>query len=203
MTTTLMIIIALVLTGLVVLAVTTFNRIARLGNEITQAWSNIAVELTRRVDILDSMVDAVQRYTEHEHDTFRGVAEARNAVRAAATPSQAVAATTALNQAAGTIYGVVERYPKLKASKQFTQLNQQHIDNADRVGAARRYFNQVVVTYNTTISTLPVVLLAGVLGIAKREYFEDERSDPHGPRYNMARRNAADPPPSFRADASA
>jgi LemA protein len=185
--TTVIIVCAVLLVALLVLVYRTFNHIIRLKNESRQAWSNIQVELRRRVDILDNMVEAVGAYSDHERDSLVGVATARRAIAAAATPAEALAASAAVDRQARLVVGVVERYPQLKASKQFSELNAQFVDTSDRVGARRAYYNQVVATYNTTISTLPGTLFADLLRARPLAYFADEQVEPEGPRYSMRR----------------
>lgn len=166
----------------------TFNRIVRLKNESRHAWSNIQVELRRRVDILDNMVEAVQAYGDHERGTLVGIAEARRAIVNAATPADALAANAAVNRQARLLMGVVERYPQLKASKQFSELNAQFIETSDRVGARRSYYNQVVLTYNSEISTLPGTLFADLLRARPLPYFVDDDVDQGSPKYLMRSR---------------
>jgi LemA protein len=163
---------------LLVVGLVSFNRLGRLCAEAEQSWANISVELSRRVELLDNMMVVARTYAEHEEETLRGVTEARRAVVAAATPGQAALASA---QSTRAVLGLVEAYPELKADRQFQALNREMSVSADRISAARRYYNHVVGQYNGAIQTLPAAIVARLTGASELEYCNDEELDPRGP----------------------
>lgn len=162
---------------LLVFAVVLYNRMVRLRNEVDTGWANIDVQLKRRNDLIPNIVEAVKGYAAHERGTFEAVTEARAAVAGAQGPAAAGEADNLLTAALGKLFAVAEAYPDLKASDNFLQLQQELSATEDKIAAARRYYNATVLRFNNSIQTFPAVLLAGVFGFVKREFFAAETDD--------------------------
>ena len=75
-----LIVIALVL---VAAGVAMYNGLIRSKNQVENAWSQIDVQLKRRLDLIPNLVETVKRYATHEQETFQQVIAARNAAIAA------------------------------------------------------------------------------------------------------------------------
>lgn len=69
---------------------------------------------------------------------------------------------------------VVERYPDLKASAGFRDLQVQLEGTENRISVERGRFNEVARDYNTAIRQVPAVLFAGMMGFHPKPYFEAE-----------------------------
>ena len=50
---------------------------------------------------------------------------------------------------------MVERYPELKASASFLQLQQSLSDTENRIALAREYFNDIATFHNARLETIP------------------------------------------------
>jgi LemA protein len=170
------VLIAIVVILLVLLAVL-YNRMVRLRNEVDTGWANIDVQLKRRNDLIPNIVETVKGYAAHERGTFEAVTEARAAVAGAQGPAAAGEADNLLTAALGKLFAVAEAYPDLKASENFLQLQQELSATEDKIAAARRYYNATVLRFNNSIQTFPAVLLAGVFGFVKREFFAAAAGD--------------------------
>src|SRR5262249_23896555 len=99
----------------------TFNRLVALRNGVRNGWSDIDVQLTRRHDLVPNLVESVKGYMGHEREVMEAVTQARSkamSVSGAGIAARAMA-ETALGGAVGTLLGVAERYPTLKASQNF------------------------------------------------------------------------------------
>jgi LemA protein len=70
------------------------------------------------------------------------------------------------------LFAVAENYPQLRASEEFTALQNQLSQTEDNIQNARRYYNAVVRDLNTRIQTFPTNLLAGMFGFTPRQFFE-------------------------------
>ena len=64
MSTTLVVVLVLVILALVVGA--TYNSLIRRRNEVDNAWSQIDVQLKRRLDLIPNLVETVKGYAAHE-----------------------------------------------------------------------------------------------------------------------------------------
>src|SRR6516225_10243734 len=117
---------AAVIAALVVFLVVTFNRLVTLRNGVRNGWSDIDVQLTRRHDLVPNLVETVRGYMNHERETLEAVTQARThamSIGGADIVTRA-AAEMALSGAVRNLFGVVERYPTLKASQNFLLLQE-------------------------------------------------------------------------------
>ena len=170
------ILIAIVVAALVFVVVL-YNRMVRLRNEVDTGWANIDVQLKRRNDLIPNIVEAVKGYAAHERGTFEEVTKARAAMAGAQGPAAAAEADNLLTAALGKLFAVAEAYPDLKASDNFLQLQNELSATEDKIAAARRYYNATVLRFNNSIQTFPAVILAGIFGFVKREFFAAEAGD--------------------------
>lgn len=155
----------------------TYNSLVTLKNRVDEAWSDITVQLKRRLDLIPNLISTVKGYAAHE----KGVFEAVTAARANALNAQGVKETAeAENQfesALKSIFAVAEAYPDLKASQNFIELQNELVDTEDKIQASRRFYNGGVRDLNTKIEIFPNNIFAGMLGFVKREFFELEATE--------------------------
>jgi LemA protein len=166
-------IIALVVLVLVAFfAVITFNRLVALRQAWKQAFSDIDVQLKQRHDLIPNLVESVKGYAAHESGVFEKVTEARASAMRANSPAEKGAAESVLSGALGNLMAVAENYPQLKANENFRQLQDELADLENKIAAARRFLNNAVAEYNTSIQQFPAVLVAGAMGFAAAPMFE-------------------------------
>ena len=159
---------------LAIVAVLGYNRLVRLRNEVNTGWANIEVQLERRADLIPNLVEIVRGYAAHERGVFEEVTRARAALQQAGSPAAAAVADAGLTAALGRLFAVAEAYPDLKASENFSQLQDELTDTEDKISAARRYYNATVMNFNNAVQSLPWVLVARSLGFRAREFFSAE-----------------------------
>ncbi len=164
-----------VIVGLIVLILLwiwgAYNGLVRLKNQTDEAWSDIDVQLKRRYDLIPNLVETVKGYATHERQAFENVTAARSAAMTAQGPQ---AKAQAENQLAGTLktlFAVAEAYPELKASQNFSQLQDELSDTENKIQAARRFYNGNVRDLNTRIQSFPTNVFARNLGFTTREFF--------------------------------
>ena len=149
------------LTFLVVLiANDLYNWLIALARRCDQAAADIDVQLRQRDALIPNLVATVKGYAAHERGTLEDVARARSAVMAAPPGAGQVQAELALGSALSRLFAVVERYPELKASANFLQLQAEIGDIENKIAAARRFLNNVVAEYNTTRAQFPNNIVA-------------------------------------------
>jgi LemA protein len=161
--------------ALVVWATLMFNRLVGLRNRARGAWSDIDVQLRRRHDLVNNLVQTVKGYVEHERRTLESVVVARaraEGARGAGSPRAAGAAETDLGGSLRSLFALVEGYPDLKASESFQELHRGLVDLENDLQNARRYYNAVVRDLNTRIQSVPDLLVARPTGFREMEFFE-------------------------------
>jgi len=154
-----------------------YNSLASLKVKIKEAWSQIDVQLKRRVDLIPNLVETVKGYATHEKEVFENVTKARSALMNAGNAEQAGAANNMLSGALKSLFAVAEAYPELKASENFKQLQADLTDTEDKVAYSRQFFNSVVRDYNSKIVVFPSNLIAGMFGFTQEKFFEVTEAD--------------------------
>jgi LemA protein len=176
MTVVLIVVIA-ILVLLAIYAIVAYNGLIRRRNQIENAWSQIDVQLKRRIDLIPNLVETVKGYAAHERETLDAVIRARNAAMAAPQTPQAQAdANNQITGALRQLFALSEAYPDLKANQNFLALQEELTATEGRVAYARQFYNDSVLEYNNKIQQFPTNIFAGWLKFERREYFEADEA---------------------------
>jgi LemA protein len=170
-------IILAIIAVVVIYLIIIYNRLVGLRQTVSQAWSDISVQLKQRHDLVPNLVETVKGYAAHERGTLEAVVEARNAAVSASGPAAQAQAENMLTGALRQLFALAEAYPDLKANQNFLQLQSDLSDLENKIAAARRFFNNAVQEFNTAIQQFPAVLIARQLGFSEREFFELDESE--------------------------
>jgi LemA protein len=87
-------------------------------------------------------------------------------------PAQVSAAENQLSGALGRLIALSEAYPDLKANANFQQLASELSDLENKIAASRRFFNNAVQEYNTSIQQMPAALFASTFGFTRKDFFD-------------------------------
>ncbi len=171
-------IILLVVVALLALyAIASYNGLIRGRNQVENAWSQIDVQLKRRIDLIPNLVETVKAYAAHEKTTLEAVINARNAAMAApSTPHGQAEADNMMTGALRQMFALGEAYPELKANTNFLALQEELSATEGRVAYARQFYNDSVLGYNNKLQAFPTVFFARMLKFEKREYFETDEA---------------------------
>ena len=168
-------VILVVIALLAVSIIAIYNSLVRRRNEVDNAWSQIDVQLKRRLDLIPNLVETVKGYASHEKATLDAVIQARNTAMSASTsPNAQAAADTAVTGALRQLFALSEAYPDLKANQGFVSLQEELSNTESRIAYARQFYGDAVLSYNTAIQKFPASLVASSFKFAQREYFEAE-----------------------------
>jgi LemA protein len=77
---------------------------------------------------------------------------------------------------------VVERYPELKATQNFSELQAQLESTENRITVERRNFNEAAQAFNTYMRSFPANMFAGMFGFQKKAYFEAQAGSDKAPK---------------------
>jgi LemA protein len=164
------------ISGIVIVAslglIAFYNRFIALGRRCDQAFADIDVQLKQRHDLIPNLVETVKGYAGHERGTLEAVMKARNAAQAAPTDAAKLQAESGLTAALGRLMVVTEAYPDLKASQQFSNLQDELADIENKMAAARRYLNTTVGEYNATLEQFPGLAVAALFGFQARAFYD-------------------------------
>jgi LemA protein len=161
-----------------------YNRIQALDEQAAAAQSQIGVQIQRRADLIQNLVNTVKGYAQHEEAVFTQVAQARSGIQAAVQSGDAEQMANANTQMSNALRGLmvqVEAYPQLKADQGFLRLQDELTGTENRIAVARGDYNQAVNQYNALIRTFPTVITAKVTGAQPRKYFNPTNEAQQGP----------------------
>ena len=166
-------------------AVSVYNGLVALRNQIKNAFAQIDVQLQRRYDLIPNLVETAKGFLKHERETLQAVTEARNAAMSAAKAASAnptsASAIAGLGVAEGALSGalsrmmlVAEAYPDLKSDRHMSQLMEELASTENKVAFARQAYNDTVMVYNTKRESFPAVMIAGTFGFEAMKQLEIE-----------------------------
>ncbi len=171
------IIVLIIVVALAAYLISAYNGLIRRRNQIENAWSQIDVQLKRRLDLIPNLVETVKGYAAHEKDTLNAVIQARNAAVAAPdTPGAQAQAENALTGTLRQLFALGEAYPDLKANTNFLALQEELSATEGRVAYARQFYNDSVLGYNNKLQQFPTMYFAKMLKFERRQYFEADEA---------------------------
>jgi LemA protein len=165
---------ALALVSAVLLSACGLNSVPTAEENAKAKWAEVQNQYQRRSDLIPNLVATVRGAGAQEKDILVQVTQAR----ASATqikvsdadltdPAKMAAYDRAQAGVTLTLQRLQEAYPELKSQANYTTLMSQLEGTENRIGIARRDFNQAVQAYNTTIRTFPDAIGAKIFYGAK------------------------------------
>lgn len=158
-----------------------YNALVNMDEGVNKAWSMVENQYQRRADLIPNLVNVVKGYAAHEKETLEGVIKARaQATQVKIDPQNMTqeqlqafqSQQDQLSQALGKLMVVIERYPELKADRNFLQLQAQLEETENRITLTRDDFNNAANSYNVYVRKFPNNIVAGIFGFHQRPYFK-------------------------------
>lgn len=164
--------------AVILYVIVTYNALVKLRVQVSEAWSDIEVQMKRRYNLIPNLVETVKGYANHEAGTLEAVTRARNEAMAnQGAPHEQAESENMLTGALKSLFALAESYPDLKANTSFLNLQEQLAEVEDKIQAARRYYNGSVRDNNTKIDQFPSNLVANQFSFEKAEFFELDEGD--------------------------
>ncbi len=160
-----------------------YNGLVQKDQNVKSKWANVESDYQRRADLIPNLVNTVKGAANFEQETITAVIEARSkatqtTVNANDLSPEKIAefqkAQGQLSGAIGRLLVSVERYPELKATEAFRDLQAQLEGTENRIKVSRNDFNAAVQDYNTSVKKFPMVLFSGLFGFNEKGYFTAE-----------------------------
>jgi len=177
-----LVVLGLLLLLMVAVAGMSYNHLVKLSQAVDSQWAQVQNVYQRRADLIPNLVATVSGAANFEKSTLTEVTAARASVgqvkidpnAAPSDPAKLAAYDQAqgqLSSALSRLLVVVERYPDLKATENFQELQAQLEGTENRISVERRDFNTAVQAYDTAIKSFPAVFFASALGFPYKPYF--------------------------------
>jgi LemA protein len=164
---------AAILCGTIVLwYLLTFNALVKARNAVDQSWSHIEVELKRRFDLIQNLVEIAKGYARHERDTFERVAALRTQARPFGDAAAANSVQPQLARTIGQIMVLAENYPQLRADQSFLNLQRELAETENRIAERRHAYNQTVNVYLNLLHSIPSNVVANLQDMPPRSFFD-------------------------------
>jgi LemA protein len=181
---------ALVGIGVVVVLIiwitSSYNGLVSLEQGVRAQWGQVENVYQRRSDLIPNLVETVKGAANFEKETYTRVAEARaKVVQISAEGMEKVLADPEafkrfqqaqgeLSSALSRLMAVSERYPDLKATAAFRDLQAQLEGTENRITVERMRFNEAAQAYNSKRQRFPTVLIASFFGerFQEKPYFQ-------------------------------
>src|SRR5436853_834217 len=165
-----------------------YNGLVRLDQATEAQWAQVENTYQRRADLVPNLVETVKGASNFEKETLTAVTEARakvgqvtsgavqNVVNDPAAFERFQQAQDQLSSALSRLMVVVERYPDLKATQNFRDLQSQLEGTENRIAVERMRFNEAAQAFNTKRNSFPTVLVAGLFGerFQPKAYFKSQ-----------------------------
>ena len=157
-----------------------YNGLVQKDQNVKGKWANVESDYQRRSDLIPNLVNTVKGAANFEQETITQVIEARSKATQTTisaddlSPEKIAAFQKAQGQLSGAIGRLlvsVERYPELKATEAFRDLQAQIEGTENRIKVSRNDFNAAVQDYNTSTKKFPLVLFAGMFGFREKGFF--------------------------------
>lgn len=186
-------VVILVIGGIVAIAgIGGYNRLVKLSTDVDTQWAQVQAVYQRRADLIPNLVRTVEGSANFEKSTLTAVIEARaDATKVTIDPSHAPTdpaqlaqyqqAQDHLSSSLSRLLVSVERYPEIKSTQAFRDLQAQIEGTENRIAVAREDFNKSTQAYDTARRSFPTVLYAGAMGFQDKPFFKADAAAQNAP----------------------
>jgi len=158
-----------------------YNEVITQDEAVKAGWAEVQNQYQRRADLVPNLVKTVKGAANFEKETLEAVVQARAKVgqlnvdqSVTEDPAKLQAFQKAqgeLGSALSRLLVVAERYPELKATDAFRDLQAQLEGTENRITVARNRYIEAVAEYNKVVLHFPSSIGAGMRGKKERPTF--------------------------------
>ena len=150
---------------LVGIALFSYNKLQRLSQDIQEKSSNVQVAISRKLSLINQLIDVVKNFQEGEQFTHLKIS-------ADSTASGLMSAYQQSGAVLASLQGMAQRFPNLKANEQYHRLIDSIQACETDIQRWRQAYNATVKNYNTVCLSIPTVFVARAMGFGKAPYLE-------------------------------
>ena len=164
------------------------NEMVAKDEMVKAVWSDVDVQLQRRLDLIPNLVETVKGFTKEESTVYGDIANARAGMLNAQGPAGRIEANGRLDGALGRLLLLTENYPQLRSNEQFMRLQDELAGTENRISVARRKYNEALRDYNTYVRQFPNSIWAGIAGYQpKTEYYAADAASKTAPKVDFSK----------------
>jgi len=155
----------------------TYNDLIIKRINVERQASHVEVHLKKKFDLIPAIVEAVKGYAGHEKGTLEEVTKLRSQWGKSANLNEKVKTANMLESALSKLLIIQERYPQLKANRNFIDL-QRSIGYVEReLVHERKVYNKRVSWYNGTIQLFPKNIVAKIFEFEEKPFFSMDKEE--------------------------
>ena len=162
--------------------IVTYNGLVKKEEKVKLQWNEVQNTYQRRLDLIPNLINVVKGGAEYEQNTLQKIIEARSKAASidvsgisADKFNQQTAAQDELASAANRLVISVEKYPDIKGTRAFSDLQTQLEGTERRIKVARKDFNEAIADYNSSVKSFPTKMVAGIFGFSPKEGFQSDQ----------------------------
>lgn len=178
-----MIVLVVIVIILMIIVVSKYNSMVRMKLLVDNAKSQISVQLKSRWDLVENLIAATGKYSEHEKSTLMDVVKLRTHVSSKSSPEDLGTSEAELSSVLNKLAVVVEAYPDLKASSIYQETMNTTKEMEEDVKMSRMVYNDTATKYNRLIAVFPNVVFAGILGFKPADLISNSEQENHMPQW--------------------
>jgi LemA protein len=167
---------------LVLWVIFSFNSLITQDKAVTAQWAQVENQLQRRFDLIPSLVETVRGVTKQEITVFSAISEARKKYAGSTNSDDKAQAASQYESAVSRLLVITENYPVLQSSQSFRDLMTSLEGTENRIAVERMKYNQMVQTFDTSISKFPAMFIAKLFGFGEKAYFKVDDSAKENPQ---------------------
>jgi LemA protein len=151
----------------------TYNELTWHLVKVDKIAGNLDAVLKKKFDMIPALVEVVKGYAKHESSIFTDVARLRSQWGETKNVNSKLKTANLLESALSKLLVIQERYPQLKANRNFQSIQRSIGAVESQVLNERKYYNEVVRRYNVRVRLFPRNAIAKMFGFNEREFYSN------------------------------
>jgi LemA protein len=166
-----------------------YDKAVKAQEIVNQKWGDVQSDYQRRADLIQNLVNTVKGAAENEKEILTQVIQARQGISNAKTPAELDKNAEVFSRSFSIL---VERYPEVKSTANFQQLQAQIEGTENRIKKSRSDYNEAVKDYNSLVrgfwKSKALSLLGSTDEFPKKEMFEAQAGSEIAPTVDFSKK---------------
>ena len=162
---------------IIIYALATYNGFVQLNNKLKEAFSTMDVYLKKRWDLIPNIVETVKGYSNYEKKTLTEVINARNEAIKSSNKEDEIETNKKLGNLVKKMIVSFEKYPELKADKNFMELQNNLVNIENGLSLARSRYNRAVLAYKNSLEMFPSNMFGIIFNFKPEMFFEMSKDE--------------------------
>lgn len=172
-----------------------YNGLVDADIAVEKSLGNVNTRYQERADKIDQLVGVVKGAANFEKSTLVEITNARASAGSVKLDANDLsdenlakfdAAQNQLKGSLSRLMVIMERYPDLKATQNFSALQYEVAGMENRIATARTDYNTAVADYNSRVRRFPSNIFANMFGFEKKAMFQNQAGTENRPKIDFS-----------------